>query len=61
MSPGKKRASPGGEVTKNGTSSTKEVELSPEDSLKLAEIGKEMAAAELVLGMERDGSTCLSS
>ena len=52
MSPGKKRASPGDEVTKNGTSTTKEVELSPEDSLKLAEIGKELVSAELVLGMQ---------
>jgi hypothetical protein len=60
MSPGKKRASPGAEVTKNGTSANKEIELSPGDSQKLIEMGKEMAAAELVLGMQRDGSACLS-
>ncbi|KAF8584508.1 hypothetical protein K439DRAFT_1288688, partial [Ramaria rubella] len=42
-----KRASPGAEVSKNGTSA--DIELSEADALKLTELSREMAAAELVL------------
>lgn len=61
MTPAKKRGSPGAEATKNGITSNREVEISSEDSLKLSEIAKEMATAELVLGMRREESLCLHS
>jgi hypothetical protein len=53
MSPARKRGSPGAEVSKNGTSANKEADISAEDTVKLMELGKEMATAELVLGTGR--------
>jgi template-activating factor I len=59
MGPGKKRASPGAEASKNGSAIENEVVLSEEDAKRLTDIGKEIANAELVLGMSQNNNLAM--